>query len=181
MIKIVLASNNPVKIQAVKNGFQKMFPGEKFEIVAAAVKSGVSDQPISETETLQGAMNRADRANRAIPSADFWIGIEGGIQNDKDGTAAYAWIVVKSNDLVGKSRTGTFYLPQIVSKLLNDGLELGEADDIVFQQTDSKRKNGAIGILTGNVITRSELYEHAVILALVPFKNRKLYTQNQAE
>jgi non-canonical (house-cleaning) NTP pyrophosphatase len=38
-----------------------------------------------------------------------------------------------------------------------------------------KQANGAIGILTGDVIDRTELYQHAVILALVPFKNDGLY------
>lgn len=176
MIKIVIASNNPVKFQAVKNGFQKMFPGEKLEILTTEVESGVSDQPTSENETLQGAMNRVNEASRAIPQADYWVGIEGGVQNYGDDLAAYAWIIIKSDTLVGKSKTGTFYLPPLVTNLIREGMELGEADDVVFKQKDSKRKNGAIGILTGNIITRTSLYEHAVILALVPFKNREIYT-----
>jgi inosine/xanthosine triphosphatase len=52
---------------------------------------------------------------------------------------------------------------------------LGEADDIVFGRKNSKTENGAIGLLTGNVINRAELYAHAVVLALVAFKNGELY------
>jgi non-canonical (house-cleaning) NTP pyrophosphatase len=55
---------------------------------------------------------------------------------------------------------------------------LGEADDIVFGRSNSKQKEGAIGLLTGNVVDRAGLYEHAVILALVPFKNVALYTRS---
>jgi non-canonical (house-cleaning) NTP pyrophosphatase len=59
--------------------------------------------------------------------------------------------------------------------LIQQGKELGEADDIVFNQSNSKQANGSIGILTGDVIDRTALYAHAVILALVPFKNPELY------
>jgi len=83
--------------------------------------------------------------------------------------------VIRSPNQVGKSKSGTFYLPGRIARLIREGLELGEADDIVFGQTDSKRKNGAIGLLTDNVITRKTLYEHAVILALLPFKNKPIY------
>lgn len=56
-----------------------------------------------------------------------------------------------------------------------EGKELGEADDLVFGQTNSKQANGAVGILTDNVLTRTTFYEPAVILALIPFKNPELY------
>jgi non-canonical (house-cleaning) NTP pyrophosphatase len=54
---------------------------------------------------------------------------------------------------------------------------LGEADDIVFGRSNSKQDNGAVGLLTDNVIDRAQLYEHAMILALIPFKNELLYAQ----
>jgi len=86
------------------------------------------------------------------------------------------WVVVRSGDRVGKARTGTFFLPAPVADLVRQGKELGEADDIIFGRSNSKQENGAIGLLTGNVIDRTQLYEHAVVLALVPFKNVGLYS-----
>jgi non-canonical (house-cleaning) NTP pyrophosphatase len=77
--------------------------------------------------------------------------------------------------MTGKARSGTFFLPTKIAALVREGKELGEADDIVFLQRDSKQNNGAIGLLTDNVIDRTLLYEHAVILALLPFKNEVLY------
>jgi Protein of unknown function DUF84 len=79
------------------------------------------------------------------------------------------------NGGVGKGRTGTFFLPEAVAELVRQGKELGEADDIVFSQVNSKQDQGAIGLLAGNVVDRTQLYTHAVILALIPFKNRVLY------
>lgn len=177
MISIVVASKNPVKATAVQYGFQRMFVDEVIEITTISVPSNVSDQPFSDSETLQGAINRAQNAAQVVKNADFWVGIEGGIEKYNGQMSAFAWVVVKSNTLIGKGRTGTFYLPPMVADLIKGGKELGEADDIVFNESNSKEKNGAIGILTGDVITRTQLYEHAVILALVPFKNSQLYRE----
>jgi inosine/xanthosine triphosphatase len=175
MKTILLASKNPVKIQAALQGFQRMFPGEEFTIQQVSVPSGVSDQPFSDQETYRGAVNRVDNAYVLNSQADFWVGIEGGVE-EKDGElSAFAWIVIRSKERYGKSRSGSFQLPKKLADLIQQGIELGEADDIVFNRSNSKQVNGAIGILTGDVIDRTELYQHAVILALVPFKNDGLY------
>jgi len=172
---VVIASQNPVKLQAVREGFQRMFPQVQFEYRSVSTPSGVSDQPFSDEETQQGAYNRAIGAARLEPQADFWVGIEGGVEDDGREITAYAWIFVLTPGMTGKSRTGTFFLPHQVASLIRQGKELGEADDIVFGRSNSKQENGAIGLLTGDVIDRQQLYEHAVILALVPFKNPALY------
>jgi non-canonical (house-cleaning) NTP pyrophosphatase len=41
------------------------------------VTSGVSDQPFGIEETYQGAQNRADNAQKAVPGADYYVGLEG--------------------------------------------------------------------------------------------------------
>jgi inosine/xanthosine triphosphatase len=177
MKKIVIASNNPVKIEATRQGFETMFPDEDFQIEALSAPSGVSDQPMSSEETMLGATNRARGARHKHPKADFWVGIEGGVEAQGDDLAAFAWVAILSASLAGKSRTGTFSLPPQVAKLIRQGKELGEADDIVFHQSNSKQANGAIGILTGDIIDRTALYKHAIILALVPFKSPDLFQQ----
>jgi inosine/xanthosine triphosphatase len=177
MKTIVLASNNPVKVQAALNGFCRMFPEEKFQAALVSAASEVSDQPMSDKETLRGALNRARNAARLIPSADYWVGIEGGVEDTDGEMAAFAWVVVCSQELIGKGRTGTFFLPVQVADLIRQGKELGEADDLVFNRSNSKQDNGAVGLLTGNVIDRAQLYEQAVILALAPFKNTEWYSR----
>ncbi len=176
MKKIVIASKNPVKMNAALAGFKKMFPDEDFTIEGVSVLSGVSDQPMTDTETSAGAKNRAENASRERPEADFFVGIEGGVEEKNGEMEAFAWVVVKAKgDGFGKGRTGTFFLPPRVAELVKEGKELGEADDIVFQRTNSKQENGAIGILTGNVIDRTTYYTDAVAIALIPFKNKELY------
>jgi non-canonical (house-cleaning) NTP pyrophosphatase len=41
----------------------------------------------------------------------------------------------------------------------------------VYRYTQVKSTTGAVGVLTEGVIDRVQLYEHAVVLALVPFKH----------
>ena len=174
--KVIVASKNPVKINAALSGFQKMFAGHEFEIQGVSVPSGVSDQPHSDAETLQGARTRVENVSVEYPDADFWIGIEGGVEEHHSEMGAFAWIVVKSKDgQIGRGRTGVFFLPPQVAQLVREGKELGEADDIVFGRTNSKQKNGAVGLLTDNIIHRERYYTETVVLALIPFKNKELY------
>lgn len=174
--RIVIASTNPVKLNAAIKAFNKLIPDSIFEWQPVEVTSGVSHQPMSDAETRLGACNRVKAIRDLHPVADYWIGIEGGVDFDEHGEMmAFAWVVIDNGQHLGKARSGSFYLPPGITELVREGRELGEADDIVFGQQNSKQKNGAIGLLTNNLIDRSGLYEHAVILAFVPFYNQHLY------
>ena len=174
--QIIVASQNPVKLQAVKNSFLLMFPESQFAWMNVEAPSGVNKQPFSDQETYLGALNRVTFIKEKYPNASYWVAIEGGIQFDPDHQmSAFAWVVIHNGANFGKARSGCFYLPSRVASLVQSGLELGEADDLVFGQVNSKQNNGAVGLLTGDVINRTTLYEQAVIMALIPFKNPHLY------
>ncbi len=175
MKTVAVASRNPVKARAALGGFRRMFPGQEFRVETVSVPSGVATQPASDEETLAGALNRARRAAEAAPGADYWVGIEGGVEDGPGGMAAFAWVVVLGDGRTGRGRTGTFILPEKVARLVREGTELGDADDLVFGRSNSKQEDGAIGLLTGNVVDRTALYEHAMVMALVPFRNSGLY------
>jgi inosine/xanthosine triphosphatase len=174
MPHILVASTNPVKIQAARDGFQRMFPTEVYTSAGLPVPSGVADQPMTSAETLQGAFNRARSVQRADDNADYWVGIEGGCEDVAGDLLCFAWVVVLSREREGKGQTGTFVLPLEVAELVRQGVELGEADDRVFGRSNSKHSNGAIGLLSGDVVDRVGYYVHAMIMALVPFKNPHL-------
>jgi inosine/xanthosine triphosphatase len=183
MLKVVVSSQNPVKVNATKGGFRKVFPGKKFQYLTVSVPSGVNDQPMGDAESFRGARNRALNAKKQIPDADYWVGIEGGVQKRGKSLCPAAWVVVLGKSGVGakrviqgQARTGLFYLPQIISDLVLEGKELGEADDIVFGQSNSKQQNGGVGLMTDNVIDRARFYEDAVVLALIPFKKQALFS-----
>ena len=175
MKRIIVGSTNPVKISSTKLAFETAFPEDEFEVEGVSVVSDVRDQPMSSDETLLGARNRVTNAKEKH-NADYWVGIEGGIEDHDDELEAFAWMVILGADgTIGKARTSSFVLPHEVSLLVRSGLELGQADDKVFNQSHSKQKNGAVGLLTNDIIDRSDYYKQAVILALVPFLKPELY------
>ena len=175
MKTIIVASKNPVKVQAALQGFQEMFPDTPFEAKGISVTSGVPDQPMGDAETLRGATNRMQAARLAVPNADYWIGIEGGNIVREDSMEVMAWVVIQGKTQVGHARTAGFFLPPRIIELVQQGYELGHADDIVFGVQNSKQTGGSAGLLTNGVMTRLRFYIPAVVLALIPFKKPELY------
>ena len=167
--KIIIASKNPVKIEATQVGFQRMFKNESFVFEGVSIPSEVGEQPMSHKETLEGARNRAKNARDQFPNVDYWVGIEGGIQDDEFGMQAFAWIVILSKEKSSQAQTAVFYVPEPIAKMVREGVELGEADDKYFGRSNSKQKDGAVGILTKGEIDRKSYYEHAILMALIPF------------
>ena len=90
-MKVVIASHNPAKIRAVTEAFALQFPEIDFEPVPVSVESGVSEQPLSDRETRHGARNRAHNASQLQPDAEFWVGLEGGIETIDDQLMAFGW------------------------------------------------------------------------------------------
>jgi inosine/xanthosine triphosphatase len=175
MARVIVASTNPVKIKAVTRGFEQMFPGEHLTVEGIGFDSPVNAQPFGDEETLHGAASRARMARDLVPDADYWVGVEGGVTASRTDMQAFAWIYVQSDAGTGQARSASFPLPVKIAELVMDGIELGEADDIVFGRTNSKQANGAVGILTADAVDRQALYEQPVILALIPFKNPGLF------
>lgn len=175
MYNVLVASKNPVKVNAVKRGFALLFPSVQFNFDSYGAPSGVPDQPMGEEETLRGALNRLEHVRNKFATADYWVGIEGGLLERASDLEVFAWIVISNGTLTGKAKTATFLLPPAITALIREGKELGEADDIVFGVSNSKQTSGSVGILTDNAIDRTQYYEHAVALALIPFKNNTLY------
>ena len=174
MKKVLVASQNPVKLEAVQEGLSA-FLKDDIELLGVSVESGVGDQPMSDEETLLGASNRVMRIQNQFPGHDYYVGLEGGVEQHASGLMAFAWMVISNGEKIGKARTASFFLPPEVAKLVRDGMELGHADDVVFSKSNSKQQNGAVGLLTSDVITRKSLYRPAVQMAFIPFLNPELY------
>jgi inosine/xanthosine triphosphatase len=171
MKKVIIASKNPVKVQAAMEGFQKVFQTEKFGFESVSVPTDIPEQPMSDAETLRGALSRMRNAQAQYPQADYWVGIEGGIEKVADGLQTFSWAVVqaKHTTVIGKAKSVTYYLPPKVAELIEAGKSLGEADDIVFQKQSSNTREGSIGLLTNGLIGRAQRDSDTVILALSPF------------
>ncbi|AUT88285.1 non-canonical purine NTP phosphatase [Vibrio parahaemolyticus] len=172
--KVVIASLNPAKINAVKSAFQSAFPQQAFEFVGISVPSEVADQPMTNEETHRGALNRVKNAKVEMPTADFYVGLEAGIE----GNVTFAWMVIESDTHRGESRSASLMLPPEVLAQLADANELGDVMDKVFGTENVKQKGGAISLLTQNQLTRSSVYHQALILALIPFTNPDHFPAN---
>ncbi len=169
-----VGSTNPVKIQAVRDGAGLMLP--EIEVIATRVDSGVSAQPIGDEEMIAGATQRAQAALSANPTADYGVGLEGGVVELAEGMFATAWCVVVHRDSrQGSASTGNFLLPKSVADLVRAGVELGHACDQIFGTHNSKHHLGTTGILTHGKYTRAQYYAPAVTLALIPFVNAALF------
>lgn len=174
-MKFVIASKNPVKIQACQEAFSIQFPEQVIDCTSMTAESGVSDQPFSDEETRSGAVNRANNARLLQPDADFWVGMEGGVETFNKQLMTFAWMaVLDKTGRMSAARTVTLPLPPAVKALVDGGMELGHANDTVFSTVNSKHKGGAFGLLTDGRYTREGVYRDTLLIALVPFIN-KLY------
>ncbi|NOI15464.1 inosine/xanthosine triphosphatase [Vibrio hepatarius] len=172
--KVVVASLNPAKINAVKSAFQSAFPHQAFEFIGVSVESEVDDQPMSNEETRDGALNRVRNAKISQPDADYYVGLEAGIEDN----VTFAWMIIESDTHRGESRSASLMLPPLVIEKLDHANELGDVMDEVFGTENIKQKGGAISLLTQDLLTRSSVYHQALILALIPFTNPENFPAN---
>jgi inosine/xanthosine triphosphatase len=176
MKNILVASLNPAKIEAARLAFLQAFPREKFDISGVAALSGVSNQPLSDVETLKGALNRLLSAQKLKPGADFYIAFEGGAEDGADYLEEFAWVAVTNGVKIGRARSAAFAAPaRLRSLVIDGGLEVGEATDIIFNTSNSKQGIGMVGNLTNGALTRTDYYVQTAILSLLPFIHPELY------
>ncbi|MCH6199042.1 inosine/xanthosine triphosphatase [Aquiflexum sp. LQ15W] len=172
---VIVGSRNPVKISCTNGGFHQVFEGT-YLVEGLNVSSDVDAQPVGDEQTYKGALNRAKNSKAVFPEADYWVGIEGGVEKFQGEMAAFAWVVVlDKNGKIGKAKTSLFFLPKAIADLVDGGMELGAADDAFFNRENSKENDGAVGILTKGALDRKNYYQQAVILALIPFVKEDIY------
>lgn len=180
MMRVGVGSQNPSKITAVRTAFEKM--GFDTEVVGVEVHSGVADQPFSNEDTMRGAVNRA-RQVLDTPEGerfDYGIGLEGGVVETSYGLFVCNWgAVADRTGIVGIGGGHQVQLPHAIAEPLHKGEELGDVIDKWAGGHDIKKKEGTIGILTGNHITRVTMFRDVVICAFSRFLNPQFYEENR--
>lgn len=174
-MKVAVGSKNPVKISAVKQAFEIVFPDETWIVEGVDVKSGISDQPMSDRECIRGAKNRAKRAMKKL-NADFGVGLEGGLHKIDKRWFDTGWMVVldkKGQEGIGS--TIRMRTPDKMMKYIHEGMELGHVNDLIFKKKNSKQAEGHFGLMTGNKITRTSAYVDGIVSALVSFLHPDLF------
>lgn len=175
MHQVVVGTTNPAKLAAVRSAVQRIWPNAT--VTGIHVDSGVRAQPLSDEEAILGATNRA-RLALQTGGADLGVGVEGNTVELAPGMFSTAWVVVVDADGAhGLGSSGRFLLPEPVAQAVRQGGELGPLMDEFTGEQNTKHKQGAVGILTNNLITRTAALETAVIFALTRFINPGYYRE----
>jgi len=127
---------------------------------------------------LEGGLERRKVSNRTDLYCMAWMAVYGRRQAQSVDVLASADVSTYFGDkspIFGLSKTACFGLPSKVSELVEQGMELGDADDKVFNRVKSKHGSGSVGILTDGIVDRSMYYEHALYMALTPWIRPDLY------
>ncbi|ENL8546141.1 inosine/xanthosine triphosphatase [Serratia marcescens] len=167
MYHVVAATTNPAKIKAIQLAFDDVFGAGQYRIESVDVASGVSLQPIGNHETRTGSRQRVMEARQVRPEADFWVGVEAGIEENM----TFAWMTIENPHIRGESRSASLMLPEVILQGIRAGRELGSEMTAITGNAEVKRQGGAIGVFTDGRLSRTSVYHQALLLALVPFHN----------
>ena len=97
-------------------------------------------------------------------------------KNDHLWTTNPPIVTTDTKEIYGFSKTAMFLLPpSLCTLILDQGMELGHADDVLFRRTNSKQASGTVGLLTNSIIDRATYYEHAILLAMIPWMHPNLF------
>lgn len=173
MKRISVGSKNPVKVAAVENAVKRIWPDA--EVIAVDVFSGVTEQPKSDDEAIDGATNRA-KLSLQETNADLGIGLESCTIDTKHGMFTCNWVIaVDKNGRKGIGCGGKIMVPEKIAAKVRKGKELGPAVDEFANTCNIKQKQGLVGVLTNNIVTRTESSEKSVTYALARFMNPHYY------
>jgi len=169
-MKFIVASTNPVKINAVSLVVKEKFP--QAAVLGFAVDSGVSAQPRSDEETKLGSLNRAKAvrdlaiAEKVINTQDEFLclGLEGGVfcpgssQNSQELWSTVWVTAIDQYGLEYYSNGGRFPLPEFLAKMILSGREMGPALGDYLNDPDLRKKQGMIGVVTRGFTDRTMEY-----------------------
>jgi inosine/xanthosine triphosphatase len=170
-LRIAVGSTNPAKTTSVRALCEQAFPG--CEVVAVEVPSHVREQPVGTEETSTGARNRAREALGAVSGARLGVGLEGGV--DPDGSLINCVAVVEAGGRENLAWGVRFALPPAIVARVLKGEELGPVMDEVSGRNESRKHQGAVGILSQGLFTRTEMWRGPVACALMPWLSPELY------
>ncbi|SFP54101.1 DUF84 family protein [Salibacterium halotolerans] len=154
-----VGSTNEAKLKAVS----AVFGNEDYDIQGFETGSGVSLQPFSDEETKAGAEHRA--AAVLAEGADAGIGLEGGVMEMADGLYLCNWgALTDSSRRVITAAGAKIKLPSGIAAGLHAGRELKTVMNDYTNRHNVSQQEGAVGIFTGGMISRAEMFEHTVRL-----------------
>ena len=187
-IKIAVGSTRRPKLTAVNEAIRDfgavLAPGMEFEVIGVEVESGVGHTPANRAELMLGARQRAGALVRlAREEAESWryfVGLEGGLDIIEDGenrrVMLESWAYVSDGRDGHYGRSGGVEIPHALAhEVLENGVELSAAIDRFAGAVGVRDAQGAWGVLSSGLISRTEAFRVAVVAAFAPFYNVKMY------
>lgn len=165
MTKCYLGSQNIVKLEATAEVLID------YEVVGLNVDSKVGSQPLSDEETLRGALNRA----LALPKDGLRIGLEAGVQMHGDILFLVNWgVLIDSLDNIYYAGGTRIPMDEFIKdKLFIEKMELADVMDEYLNTEGIKHKEGAIGFFTNNLVKRKDIFVHIVKLLYGQYLRKK--------
>ncbi len=122
---IALGTTSKQKVGYVKKVLRRL--GVSAELKLVQTSSGVAEQPLTSTETKRGAINRAKRALKLIPNADFGLGVEVGYASlTGGGYEMFCWVALVNKQKQVLQQSYSFALPDFHVAILKSGRYLGD-------------------------------------------------------
>jgi inosine/xanthosine triphosphatase len=178
-MRVVVGSQNPVKRDAAYQAFCQYFVDVK--IISVRVDSGVKPFPMSQTETVQGAINRARHAQQKEPSADFAVGIEGGLVTFNNATYIQAIAAVLKKMEISVARSVAIEVSQKLVDRLDPTSDASKVTvDRWMGRNNLFQNEGVMGVLTQNRLTRTQVLCDTVVCALPRFLLPEFYPDKQS-
>ena len=173
MWDVAVGSENPAKVSAVRTVFWRL--GLR-EVTALAVSSGVRAQPLGLEETRSGAEHRAHAA-LGHTGACYGVGLEAGVDL-ADGESVFLLNVAVVLDRAGRRHWALgpqLLLPPSAAAAVREGEELASVIDRLSGMQDLRSGIGAIGWLTGGVVSREQCWAVTLACAIAPLLHPGLY------
>jgi inosine/xanthosine triphosphatase len=177
-MNIHVASTNKAKVRAVEEAVKDYDIFKEAIVKSVDVSSGVSDQPKSLDETVQGAQSRAQNA---FGGCDYSFGIESGLMavpETKTGFMDVCVCAVYDGHEYHMGLSSAFELPlKITDMMLRQNLDMSQAINAAGLTNNPSigAAEGAIGILTKGRLTRLGYTKQAITTALIHLENAELY------
>lgn len=153
-------------------------------VVARRVEISAPAMPLTDWQLMEGARERALAVRDSLHSrrleADIYVGLEGGFHSISIGgewhTFLRGWAYATDGERSAFGGAPSISVPaEIVKNVVQGRRELGIVIDEVSGGRDVRSKQGAWGVLSRDLVTRSMSFELALIAAFAPFYNPKLY------
>ena len=191
---IALGSDRASKIMAVRASVARVAAIDpdwsNVNVVARRVESNVPSMPLTDWQLMQGAQERAFAVRESLKSrrleADIYVGLEGGFHSVSIAgewhTFLRGWAYATNGERGAFGAAPSIAVPpDIVKKVVEGRRELGVVIDEVTGAKDIRSKQGAWGVLSRDLVTRSMSFEIALIAAFAPFYNPKYYSRSKTD